>query len=179
MRTFIAIEIHNEKLLNEIAKIQLEFKIKGTAVNKQNMHFTLFFLGEISTETAENVKKVLSLISFKKFELGFTHIGAFPNPKFPRIIWAGVNETASKQIIDLANQIENKLEPLGFKPDKPFKPHLTIFRIKDKAIDITQTLEKFKSIDLEKEVITELKLKQSILTPNGPIYSDLQVILAK
>jgi 2'-5' RNA ligase len=68
---------------------------------------------------------------------------------------------------------------LGFKSDKPFKPHLTIFRIKNKSDDISQTLEKYKTVDLGKEVITELKLKQSILTPNGPIYSDLQVVLAK
>ncbi|MGB9124317.1 MAG: 2'-5' RNA ligase family protein, partial [Nitrosotalea sp.] len=67
----------------------------------------------------------------------------------------------------------------GFKSDKPFKPHLTIFRIKNNVGDISQTLEKFKAVDLGKEVITELKLKQSILTPNGPIYSDLQVVLAK
>jgi 2'-5' RNA ligase len=86
---------------------------------------------------------------------------------------------ASEQLIDLATQVEKKLESLGFKSDKPFKPHLTIFRIKNKADDISQILEKFKTVDLGKEVMTELKLKQSILTPNGPIYSDLQVVLAK
>ena len=179
MRTFIAVEIHNEEVLNAIAKIQSDFKIKATPVNKQNMHFTLLFLGEITEEAAENVKKELSSVSFKPIEVKFTHIGAFPNPRFPRVVWIGVDEVASKQLIGLASQVEKKLEPLGFKSDKPFKPHLTIFRIKNKAVDISQTLEKFKAIDLGKEVITELKLKQSILTPNGPIYSDLQVVLAK
>jgi len=179
MRTFIAVEIHNEEVLNAIAKIQSDFKIKATPVNKQNMHFTLLFLGEITEEAAENVKKELSSVSFKPIEVKFTHIGAFPNPRFPRVIWIGVDEVASQQLIDLASEVEKKLEPLGFKSDKPFKPHLTIFRIKNKAVDISQTLEKFKAIDLGKEVITELKLKQSILTPNGPIYSDLQVVLAK
>jgi RNA 2',3'-cyclic 3'-phosphodiesterase len=179
MRTFIAVEIHNDEVLNAIAKIQSDFKIKATPVNKQNMHFTLLFLGEITEEVVENVKKELSSVSFKPIEVRFTHMGVFPNPRFPRIIWIGVDEVASQQLIDLAYQVEKKLEPLGFKSDKPFKPHLTIFRIKNKAVDISQTLEKFKTIDLSKEVITELKLKQSILTPNGPIYSNLQVVLAK
>jgi len=178
MRTFIAVEIQNEEVLNAISKIQLDFKIKATPVNKQNMHFTLLFLGEITEETAEKVKKELSSVSFKPIEVRFTHMGVFPNPRFPRVIWIGVDKLASQQLIDLAYQVEKKLESLGFKSDKPFKPHLTIFRIKNR-VDISQTLEKFKAIDLSKEVITELKLKQSILTPNGPIYSDLQVVLAK
>lgn len=179
MRTFIAVEIHNDEVLNAIAKIQSDFKIKATPVNKQNMHFTLLFLGEIDEKIVENIKKELSSITFKPIEVKFTHIGAFPNPRFPRVIWIGVDKVASEQLIDLAAQVEKRLEPLGFKSDKPFKPHLTIFRIKTKADDISQTLDKFKTVDLGKEVITELKLKQSILTPNGPIYSDLQVVLAK
>jgi 2'-5' RNA ligase len=179
MRTFIAAEIHNEEVLNAITKVQSDFKIKASPVNKQNMHFTLLFLGEVDEKTVENIKKELSMISFKPIEVKFTHIGAFPNPRFPRVIWIGVDKVASEQLIDLASQVEKKLGPLGFKSDKPFKPHLTIFRIKNKAVDISSTLEKFKEIDLGKEVITELKFKQSILTPNGPIYSDLQVILAK
>ena len=179
MRTFIAVEIHNEQVLDAITKIQSDFMIKATPVNKQNMHFTLLFLGEIDEKIVEDLKKELSSVSFRPIEVKFTHVGAFPNPRFPRVIWIGVDKLASQQLIDLAAQVEKKLEPLGFKSDKPFKPHLTIFRIKNKADDISQTLEKFKTVDLGKEVITELKLKQSILTPNGPIYSDLQVVLAK
>jgi 2'-5' RNA ligase len=179
MRTFIAVEIHNDEVLNSITKIQSEFMIKATPVNKQNMHFTLLFLGEIDEKNAENVKKELSTISFRPIEVKFTHIGTFPNPRFPRIIWIGVDKLASEQLVNLAAQVGKKLEPLGFKSDKPFKPHLTIFRIKNNVGDISQTLEKFKEVDVGKEVITELKLKQSVLTPNGPIYSDLQVVLAK
>ena len=143
------------------------------------MHFTLLFLGEVDEKTVENIKKELSSIEFKPIEVKFTHIGAFPNPRFPRVIWIGVDTVASEQLIDLAGQVEKRLEPLGFKSDKPFKPHLTIFRIKTKSDDISQTLDRFKTVDLGKETITELKLKQSVLTPNGPIYSDLQVVLAK
>jgi RNA 2',3'-cyclic 3'-phosphodiesterase len=179
MRTFIAVEIHNEKILDSIAKIQSDFKIKATPVNKQNMHFTILFLGDITKEAAERVKEELSSVSFKPIEVKFTHVGAFPNSRSPRIVWLGTDDVASKQLADLALQVEKKLQPLGFRSDKQFKPHLTIFRIKNNAVDISGTLEKFKEIDLGIELITELKFKQSILTPNGPLYSDLQVILAK
>jgi 2'-5' RNA ligase len=179
MRAFVAVEIQDNNILDAITKIQSEFKIKATPVNKKNMHFTLLFLGEITEETAENVKKALSSISFKPIEVRFTHVGAFPNPRSPRVIWIGVDGVSSRQLVELASQVEKKLEPLGFKSDKPFKAHLTIFRIKTRADDISGMIEKFKKIDLGKYTMTELKFKQSILTPNGPIYSDLQVVLAQ
>jgi 2'-5' RNA ligase len=179
MRAFVAVEIQDEKILDAIVKIQSEFKIMATPVNKKNMHFTLLFLGEITEDVAASVKKALDTISFKKIDVNFTHVGAFPNPRFPRVIWIGVDDTSSKQLVELALQVEKKLEPLGFKSDKPFRSHLTIFRIKNKVDDISDIMEKFKKIDLGKYTMTELKFKQSILTPSGPIYSDLQVILAK
>lgn len=179
MRAFVAVEIQDEKILDAIVKIQSEFKIKATAVNKKNMHFTLLFLGEITDESAEDVKKALSSISFKPIEVKFTHVGAFPNSRSPRIIWIGVDDTSSEQLVELASQVEKKLGPLGFRSDKPFKAHLTIFRVKNRIDDITKTIERFKKIDLGIYTMTELKFKQSILTPSGPIYSDLQVVLAK
>ncbi len=179
MRAFIAVEIQDENVLDAIVKIQSEFNIRATPVNKKNMHFTLLFLGEITEDAAASVKKALDTISFKKIDVNFTHVGAFPNPRSPRVIWIGVDDTSSKQLVDLASQVEKKLAPLGFRSDKPFKPHLTIFRIKNKVDGIQDIIEKFKKIDLGKYTMTELKFKQSILTPSGPIYSDLQVILAK
>jgi RNA 2',3'-cyclic 3'-phosphodiesterase len=179
MRTFVAVEVHNQDVLNSISKLQSDFEIRATAVGKQNMHFTLLFLGEISEETAENVKKALSSITFKPIDVSFTHVGAFPNPRFPRVIWIGTDEASAKQLVELAGQVEQKLAPLGFKSDKPFNPHLTIFRVKNKTDDISKKLEKFKETSLGKDVISELKFKQSILTPNGPIYSDLKVVNAQ
>ncbi len=179
MRSFVAVEIQDDGILDAIAKIQSDFHIKTTAVNKKNMHFTLLFLGEVSEETVSEIKQALSTISFKKFEVEFTHVGAFPNPRSPRVIWIGVDDQSSKQLMDLASQVEKKLGPLGFRPDKPFKPHLTIFRVKNRIDDISGTIERFKKVSLGKYTMTELKLKQSILTPSGPIYSDLQVVLAQ
>jgi len=179
VRAFVAVEIQDDTILDAIAKIQSEFKIKATAVNKKNMHFTLLFLGEVSEETISSIKEALGTISFKKFEVEFTHVGAFPNSRSPRVIWIGVDDKSSRQLVDLALQVEKKLAPLGFRPDKPFRPHLTIFRVKNRIDDISGTIERFKKVDLGKYTMTELKLKQSVLTPSGPVYSDLQVVLAQ
>ena len=179
MRTFVAVEICNESTLNAIAKLQSELKIKAKPVSKENMHFTLLFLGEISDDMAPKIMESLSSVSFNPIEMKLIDVGAFPNPRSPRVVWIGVNKDAAKNLVDLAVQVEEKLRPLGFRSDKPFKPHLTIFRIKDRMNDISHELNKFRSVEIGHETISELKFKKSILTPTGPIYSDLQVVKAK
>ena len=77
---------------------------------------------------------------------------------------------------ELAKKIENALIPLGFSPDKPFKPHITVFRIKNKIGDISKEMDKFKLIDFGMQEITGFKLKQSVLSSKGPTYSDLMEI---
>ncbi len=179
MRTFVAVEIQNDEVLNSIAKLQSDLKINARPVSKEKMHFTLFFLGEIAEEIAPKIMEALESITFSPIQVGFGGVGAFPNPRFPRVIWIGVDETASQNLIKLATQVEEKLGPLGFKSDKPFKPHLTIFRIKNRIDDISKELDKLKTVQLGHDTISELKFKKSILTPSGPIYSDLQVVKAK
>ncbi len=103
MRAFVAIEIQDDGILNVIAKIQSDFHIKATAVNKKNMHFTLLFLGEVSEDRVSEIKQALGTISFKKFEVEFTHVGAFPNPRSPRVIWIGVDDQSAKHLVNLAS----------------------------------------------------------------------------
>ena len=179
MRTFVAVQISNETVLDPIAKLQSELKIDAKPVSKENMHFTLFFLGEISEDVAQKVMESLNSVSFAPIDVKLIEVGAFPNTRFPRVVWLGVDKNAAKSLIDLATQVEEKLCLLGFKSDKPFKPHLTIFRIKNKVNDISQELDRFKSVEIGHETVSELKFKKSILTPTGPIYSDLQVVKAK
>lgn len=179
MRTFVAVEIQNNEVLDHIAKFQSELKINAKAVNKENMHFTLLFLGEVADDISPKIMDALNSITFSPIQISFVGVGAFPNPRFPRVIWIGVDETAGQNLVKLAKQVEEKLAPLGFKSDKPFKPHLTIFRIKNNICDISKELDRLKTIQLGHDTITELKFKKSILTPSGPIYTDLQVIKAK
>ena len=178
MRTFVAVEISNEATLNAIAKLQSDLKIDAKPVSKENMHFTLLFLGEISDDMIPKIMESLSSVSFNPIEMNLNDVGAFPNPRSPRVVWIGVDNDAAKNLVELALQVEEKLSPLGFKSDKPFKPHLTILRIKNRINDISHELNKFRSVEIGHETISELKFKKSILTPTGPIYSDLQVVKA-
>ena len=81
-------------------------------------------------------------------------------------------------LIQLSKKVEKVLEPLGFFSDKPFKPHITVFRIKKRVGDITKELDSQKMIDFGIQEVTSIKLKKSELTSKGPIYFDLEEIKA-
>ena len=178
MRTFVAIEVSNKDVLNSIHKIQTELNIKAKPVELHNMHFTVQFLGEVSEEMVEKISDVLNSIDFSVFSISFASIGVFPKPNFPRVIWIGTNDGVN-ELEKLAEMIRSKLSQLGFSPDKKFKPHVTIFRVKNKIEGISSKLEKFSSCYFGKQTVSEIKLKKSELTPNGPIYTDLLVVKGK
>ena len=178
MRTFVAIEISNGNIINSIKKFQSEININAKPIEPKNCHFTLQFLGEISEEISQKIIQALHKIEFSSFSVNLKGVGAFPKPKFPRIIWIGTDENGGNMLIQLSKKVEKVLEPLGFFSDKPFKPHITVFRIKKKIGDITKELDRQKMIDFGIQEVTNIKLKKSELTPNGPIYSDIEEIKA-
>jgi 2'-5' RNA ligase len=179
MRAFVAVEISNEEVINSITKVQSKINIEAKPVKPQNLHFTLQFLGEISDDVSQKIKQALKTIEFSTFKINFKGLGAFPKIKFPRVVWIGTDEVGGNALADLAKNVENVLTPLGFISDKPFKSHITVFRIKNKIGDISKELEKYEKYDFGSQEISKIKLKQSVLTPQGPVYSDLEEIKAK
>ena len=178
MRTFVAVEISDKNLVDSIKKFQSDIDISAKPVESQNFHFTLQFLGEISEDLSKKIIQALNTIEFPVFSVNLRGVGAFPKAKFPRVIWIGTDTDGGNMLIQLAKKIEKILEPLGFHSDKPFKPHITVFRIKKKIGDMTKELDKYKTIDFGIQEITEIKFKKSELTSNGPIYTDLEEIRA-
>ena len=178
MRTFVAIEVSDQAVLNSISQVQAELNIKAKPVEIHNMHFTVQFLGEVSEEMVRKISSGLSSLEFTPFSVSFVGVGVFPKPSSPRVIWVGTDEGAD-ELEKLADIIRMKLSQLGFQPDKKFKPHVTIFRVKKKIENISNELQKFSMHSFGKQVISEVKLKKSGLTPNGPIYTDLLVVKGK
>lgn len=177
MRTFVAVEISESEIIKNISDFQKNYlKINARPIESQNLHFTIQFIGEISEKDVDLIKKTLCQIKFLPFDIVLKGIGAFPKPSFPRIIWIGTDEKGGNKLRELAQRIQKELGEIGFRADKPFEPHITIFRIKNKIGNITKELEKFRDKEFGLQKINEIKFKKSELTPQGPNYSDLQVI---
>lgn len=172
MRAFVAVEITDGGAIESISEFQSHAGIDAKPVETHNLHFTLQFLGEVSAGAAEKIKAALETIEFSTFAVSFKGVGAFPK-KFPRVIWIGTDETGRRELQELSRKVGEVLEPLGFLSDKPFKPHITVFRVKKKMGDVTGRLEKLGSAEFGGQDVSVIKFKQSVLTPQGPIYSDL------
>lgn len=172
MRCFIAVELDDEAR-EEAVRIQKEFEgvIKGKFVEKENLHVTLKFLGEIEKEKIEEIKKALKEIRVKKFSASFGELGFF-TPSFIRVLWISLHP--KDKFYELHEKIENSLEKLNIeKENKKFEPHVTLARIKDLRKEIfLEKIKKIKARDVSFEV-SSFFLKKSILTKERPIYENL------
>jgi 2'-5' RNA ligase len=87
------------------------------------------------------------------------------------VVWVGVDGEGGKKLEALAQQVVASLEKSGFKPDRPFSPHLTIFRAKNRHVQVD--VEKYAGRTFGTETIDRVHLKKSDLAPSGPTYSNV------
>ena len=179
MRVFVAIEISNDKICQSIKQMQSRISIDAKPIKVENLHFTLQFLGEISEELSQRVILALQNIEFSSFSINMKGLGVFPKSKSPRVIWVGTDENGGRDLTNLAEKVQNALKPLGLYADKPFKPHLTVFRIKNGGKDVKKEMEKEAKAEFGIQHVDRIKLKKSRLLQDGPIYSDLMEVKAK
>ena len=176
MRVFVAVEVIDDHILQKIKSMQESFSFKAKPVRLDQIHFTLQFLGEISENKTEDVKKALGTVSFSKFDLTIIGSGAFPNTRNPKVVWLGVDKDGKERMSRLANDVNEILGAIDLKNEKPFKPHLTVFRIKNRIGDITEELLKSKDTKFGTQVVSQIVLKKSDLSPNGPEYTNLGTV---
>jgi|TARA_Y100000310_G_scaffold80298_1_gene76952 2'-5' RNA ligase len=176
MRLFIAIKI-TEDIKEYLAKIQEKLdgntanKIK--CVNKDQIHLTLKFLGEVQPDKVEEIKNNIKKIIFVPFSAYLDKIGVFPSENYIRVVWVGLKP--EEPILEIQKGIDENLKKL-FKKEKSFKSHLTLARVKF-IDDKKKFVDKLRNIKIEnkKMDISCFKLIKSTLTPQGPIYEDLEV----
>ncbi len=179
MRLFVAVDMSEEirERLNELC--QLVGKFRGVKpVEKENLHITLMFLGEVPDRRVEVVKEKLREVKTAPFKLHLKGVGFFPSAGQVRVIWVGVEE-GKEEISKLADLVGNLMKKLGFKRDKEFVAHATIARVKKIAAEdkrrLLQALEPYMNEDFGWMDVKEFKLKKSTLTSSGPIYEDLEI----
>jgi len=183
IRAFIAIELP-EALKAEIARLQEQLKAKSRTparwVNPENIHLTLKFLGDIDSDTVDDILLAMGEAArgISSFHFSVKGLGVFPNPQRPRIIWVGLTGSLDK-LTNLQQNIDNALDRLGLPREKrPFSPHLTIARIQDRATPaerqtVGQLIEGTEFSSRTDFNAATVYLIKSQLTREGPIYSQL------
>jgi RNA 2',3'-cyclic 3'-phosphodiesterase len=182
MRTFIAVDVTTgaiAKLQNEIMSTARWSPRDVKPVETLNFHFTLIFLGEKSDSDVSRIKSKMAEVRFEPFTLTYANIGAFPKPASARVVWIGVDPEGGQKLIALANVVIAKMAELGFPADKPFSPHMTIFRAKGRPVQVVDIIAKYQDKMFGSDLIDRVYLKKSDLSPSGSTYSNIYTVEAK
>jgi 2'-5' RNA ligase len=179
VRAFLSFDIENPEVKQKLADMQQQAVQMGAdlkLVEPENIHMTIRFLGDITLNMGEKVFERMKEVKFKPFPVKLVGVGVFPGLNYPRVLWAGIGQGAT-QLQDIFNQLEPKLQSLGFPPDRnAFSPHLTIARVRSgrNKPQLADFVTKNLKYDFGEVDARCLKLKRSQLTPKGPIYSTLK-----
>jgi 2'-5' RNA ligase len=180
IRSFIALDIGKDVRAN-LDKLQARLKscpAEVKWVRAGAIHCTLRFLGSISPDKIGLAHQAMieACSGQTSFLVEVRGLGMFPNPRRPRVIWAGL-EGGKEQLAGLFQALEKSLVARGFGPaDRPFQPHLTLGRVKSpRGIDALLKIMEPEQGKLYGTFQAErLTLFKSQLHPGGAIYSVLQ-----
>jgi 2'-5' RNA ligase len=184
IRSFVSIDLEDEKILSGIESIISSLSGLGgdlKPVERENIHLTLKFLGNIGAAKVDEIKSALSPVTFSPFSLEIRGAGAFPNLKRMNVIWVGIGEGWS-QVELIYEQTEKILHQLGFSREtRPFSPHITVARVKSgkKRDEIAAFLGHLTDESFGIFNVESVRLKQSVLSPSGPKYSTLYEVPAR
>jgi 2'-5' RNA ligase len=185
MRTFLSYDIDDRSVLSKVGEFQTSLTETGADlkfVRPEILHFTVRFIGEIDEQRKNEIVSVLDKkVPGLDVEVKFRGIGTFPNEKRIAVIWIASDRESSTKLDEQARFVNNLLDekiPAIPKEEKDrFNPHVTIARVrtgrnKDRLLGF---LQENRDHDFGSAKIGSLRLKQSVLLPQGPNYSDLHV----
>ena len=183
VRAFISADFNSKQMLEKIGSIQEKIKQSGAhlrLVNLDILHITLEFLGDITDKQVESVKKILDTLDFPKFQLQIKNPNVLPNENYIRVVYCALDGEI-ETLKEIQKDLRNRLKDEGFRVDKrPFKPHLTIARVKSSRNrkELISVIKEMTGINCGIQKITSIKLKKSVLKPEGPEYSTLHEVKA-
>ena len=180
IRLFVAIDLPEDvkDVLTETA-VTLAQNIPNWAVRwvtRPQMHLTLRFLGDTAVSQLPALQDELTQLAtrYQPFQLRLRGLGAFPNQKRPRVVWAGLaGDLAPLQ--KLQADLEDRVVALGWvREERPFNPHLTLGRVKDaSAVRGLNWAVKLEAVGFG---VTAVRLVQSELRPSGAEYTVRQQV---
>lgn len=177
IRTFIAVEIGDTIRRNAVALQQRLGKVESGVrwAAPESLHVTLHFLGDVDERELVDVCKAVSEAAAGEspFTLRVGGVGAFPNARRPKTLWAGITAGA-EELQRLHGLIEARLLDRGCyrKEERAFTPHLTLGRVKpDAGESLAHELPKLMSWSGGFHAVAEVCVFSSELTRGGPEYT--------
>jgi RNA 2',3'-cyclic 3'-phosphodiesterase len=180
LRTFIALEL-GKPIRDRLVGLQEKLAASANEVKwvePDNLHITLLFLGEVDQREVIDVCRAVegAAAGIACYPLTVAGVGCFPNPRRPRILWAGVT-TGAAETIALHDALEKPLLQLGCyrREERKFTPHITLGRIRgERSVHgLDKALAKQEAWHGGETTIAEVQVMSSELTRDGPRYTVL------
>ena len=180
VRIFIALVIPEDwkEYLGRVAG-DLKGVMSGLSwVKPENMHITVRFLGDLGESGVRRAGEATrqGAEGHTAFLARLGAPGAFPSMKRPRVLWTGLSEGAEPAIA-VAKSVNQRLQESGFGPsDKPFKPHMTLARVREHAEGVEAFGRYAPPPPPEPALLDRIVVMKSDLHPTGSRYTALEEI---
>lgn len=177
VRLFISVDVSVADALREA--IGTVSSIKGVRASREDqIHITLSFLGDTPSERIPglitNLRSALS--GTEAFDVSLKGIGAFPNPKRPRVVWVGIDD-GKEDLALLAGRVRDAVRKSRLKQDdKPFSPHVTIGRVQGPA-DVSELEKRYRDKVFSEFRVDSVRLMSSVLGPSGAKHTLVERIV--
>jgi RNA 2',3'-cyclic 3'-phosphodiesterase len=171
IRAFLALELP-QGLRDALCGVveALRAQLPGVRwVDPSGIHLTLRFLGWAAPERLARVQPAVAVASTHcpPLEVAVGGGGLFPERGSPRVIWVGARLPEAARTLQAACEAAAVAE--GFPAEsRPFHPHLTLGRWKDRA-----RRPSLPPVDLGTWTVDRLVLYQSRPGPAGSVYTAL------
>jgi RNA 2',3'-cyclic 3'-phosphodiesterase len=176
VRAFIGIDLPEtlkENIMSSAARLQDEgFRLVGA----DNMHITLFFLGDIDKRQQRLVCEAMDRQKGDAFDISVAGFGTFLARR-PDLIFARIG-LGKRELLDIHRSLSEELKNTGIKLERRYYvPHITVAKARG-TYDRQSTkdfIDESSKMSLGEFMCDSIALKQSVLTGAAPIYTDLHV----
>ena len=171
LRLFVAIPLPDEV---GDALDRLCTGIQGARwVDRDAMHLTLRFIGEVDGAIAEDVHEALLRVGAPAFDLTVSGVDCFEQAGKVRSLWAGVEK--QPLLVHLRDKVESALVRAGIEPvRRKFKPHITLARFRGETIGrIGSFIQRHSRIALPSFTVDHFTLFRSHLSSERAYYEVL------
>ncbi len=175
----MALDISSSAVVDSLFAFQRRLLSTGAdarLVERENIHFTVKFLGEITEAQLQAARERLRSIDATGGVVEVRGVGAFPSTSRPSVVWAGVAPGHERTVRAIAEKAMSLLEGIGEDDRRGFTPHVTLARVKSprNTAALSALIGASAGLAFGEAGLTELKLKSSILGPRGPTYADIE-----